>query len=454
MSRTTGKDVAKAIQEDLGLETQPTGKEVASAMYRVSSPNFQSTIGDPNDVSSLEFMNGLLEYPDSLGVEFMTLATRIGRVIAHRNILTNKLAPFKMENMALGYTMEEYFIECAKEHSYNQADAEDTLFKRELPDIKTAFYVVNRKSYYPATITDDDMRKYFVSWDGVNSLIARIVDSMYNGDNKDDYNYMKSALVKHYENGLMKIVKTNAVTDTDTAKELARKITEYVSYLTEPTNEYNAMAVTKQNDYEDIYVILNGKSNSYLNIDWLAQTFQLEFAEFKAHVLVLPTLPSTTQGTIEALVVDSEIYRVFDQKYSVGVAYNAKGLYWNYFLHHWEGIATSRFANAIAFVSGDVAEKVTAIYANPTVVQVKKGGSVTVPFTVQTSGLNAPISLKATSGESTGEQTTVVSATLTDDSRHVTIKGLEAIKNEGLTTVTIKDEVSNVKCDIKVVYSV
>lgn len=452
MPRTTGKDVAKAIQEDLGLETQPTGQEVASAMYRVSSPNFQSTIGDPNDVSSLEFMNGLLEYPDSLGVEFMNLATRIGRVIAHRNILTNKLAPFKMENMALGYTMEEYFVECAKEHAYDQDDAENTLFKRELPDIKTAFYVVNRKSYYPATITDDDMRKYFVSWEGVNSLIARIVDSMYNGDNKDDYNYMKTALVTHYENGLMKIVKTSAVTDTDTAKELARKITEYVSYLTEPTNEYNAMAVTKQNDYEDIYVILNGKSNSYLNIDWLAQTFQLEFAEFKAHVLVLPTLPtlsSTTQGTIEALVVDSEIYRVFDQKYSVGVAYNAKGLYWNYFLHHWEGIATSRFANAIAFVSGDVDEKVTAIYANPTVVQVKKGGSITVPFTVQTSGLNAPINLTVTSGDSK-----MVSATLTDDLRHVTIKGLEAINAEGLTAVTIKDTNSNVTCDIKVVYNV
>lgn len=449
MPRTTAKDVTKTLKDNLGMDHEPTGQEVANAMYRSASPNFQSTIGDPNEVSSLEFMNGLLEYPDTLGVEFMNLATRIGRVIAHRNILRNKLAPFKMANMALGYTMEEYFVECAKEHEYDQADAESTLFKRELPAIKKAFYIVNRKSYYPATITDDDMRKYFISWDGVNSLIARIVDSMYNGDNKDDYNYMKSALVTHYENGLMKIVNTSAVTDTETAKELARKITEYVSYLTEPTNEYNAMAVTKQNDYEDIYVILNGKSNSYLNIDWLAQTFQLEFAEFKAHVLVLPTLPSTAQGTIEALVVDSEIYRVFDQKYSVGVAYNAKGLYWNYFLHHWEGIATSRFANAIAFVSGTVEEKVTAIYSNPQVVQVKKDGSVTVLFTVQTNGLNAPIRLTATS-----DAPTMVSATLSNDLRHVTIKGLPEITSEGLATVTIKDTNSNVTCDIKVVYNV
>ena len=449
MARTTASDVSKTLQEDLSMDHEPTGQEVARAMYNISSSSFRNTIGDPNEVSSLEFMSGLLEYPDTLGVEFMSLATRIGRVIAHRNILRNKLAPFKMANMPLGYTMEEYFVECAKEHEYNQADAENTLFKRELPDIKTAFYVVNRKSFYPATITDDDLRKYFVSWDGVNSLIARIVDSLYNGDNKDDYNYMKSALVTHYENGHMKIVNTSAVTNTDTAKELARKITEYVSYLTEPTNEYNAMAVTKQNEYDDIYVILNGKTNSYLNIDWLAQTFQLEFAEFKAHVLVLPTLPSTGQGTIEAIVCDSEIYRVFDQKYSVGVAYNAKGLYWNYFLHHWEGIATSRFANAIAFVSGDVQEKVTAIYANPQVVSVKKDSSVTVPFTVQTSGLNAQYSLTATSSVSNK-----VTATIDPDLKHVRINGLTAIDAEGLATVTIKDTVSNVECQIKVVYNV
>lgn len=449
MGRTSASDVSKTLQKDLSMDHEPTGQEVARAMYNISSSSFRNTIGDPNEVSSLEFMSGLLEYPDTLGVEFMSLATRIGRVIAHRNILRNKLAPFKMANMPLGYTMEEYFVECAKEHEYNQADAENTLFKRELPDIKTAFYVVNRKSFYPATITDDDLRKYFVSWDGVNSLIARIVDSLYNGDNKDDYNYMKSALVTHYENGHMKIVNTSAVADTETAKELARKITEYVAYLTEPTNEYNAMAVTKQNEYDDIYVILNGKTNSYLNIDWLAQTFQLEFAQFKTHVLVLPTLPSTAQGTIEAIVCDSEIYRVFDQKYSVGVAYNAKGLYWNYFLHHWEGIATSRFANAIAFVSGDVTEKVTAIYANPQVVSVKKDGSVTVPFTVQTSGLNAKYNLTATS--SVDDK---VSAIIDPDLRHVTIKGLSTIDAEGLATVTVKDTVSNVECEIKVVYNV
>ena len=91
MPKTTAQDVSKALQDDLGMDHQPNGQEVASAMYNISSSNFRSTIGDPNETSSLEFMNGLLEYPDTLGVEFMNLATRIGKVIAHRNMLTNKL---------------------------------------------------------------------------------------------------------------------------------------------------------------------------------------------------------------------------------------------------------------------------------------------------------------------------------------------------------------------------
>lgn len=448
MARTNAKDVAVAIQNELGLESTPTSQEIATAMYNSTSANFKATIGSPEDINSLEFMSGLLEYPDTLGTEWITLATRIGRVIAHRNILSNKLAPFKMANMPLGYTMEEYFVECAKEHEYNQADAEDTLFKRSLPDIRTAFYVVNRKSYYPQTVTDDDFRKYMVSWDGVTTLIAKIVDSLYNGDNKDDYNYMKSALVSHYENGHMKIVNTSAVTNEDTAKELATKITEYTSYLTEPTADYNAMAVTKQNNYDDIYVIVNGKTNAYLKTQWLAQTFQLEEAEFKTHYLVVPTLPTTSQGTIEALVVDSEIYRVFDQKYSVGVAYNAKGLYWNYFLHHWEGIATSRFANAIAFVSGNVEEKVTAIYVNPQVAKVTKGESITLPYTIQTSGLNATYKMEVTSSSD------LVTAELMSDGKHIKVTGSSEITEEGLATVTIKDTVSQVSCDVSIVYNV
>ena len=447
MARTTAKEVNKQIQETLNLETEPTGQEVAHAMYMASSPSFRASIGDPNEVNSLDFMNGLLDYPETLATEWVNLATRIGRTIAHKNILKNKLAPFKMTEMPLGYTMEEFFVDVAKEHEYNQAKAETEQFKRELPDIKSRFYVVNRKSFYKQTITDDDLRSYFVSWDGVSSLIAKIVDALYNGDNKDDYNYMKSALVSHYENGYMKIVKTDAVTDNATAKSLATKITEYIAYLTEPTSEYNGAGVIKQNDYDEIYVILNAKSNAFMNVEWLSQTFQLDIADFKAHVLVIPTLPNSSNGTIEAMIVDREIYRVFDQKYAVTVKYNGEGLYWNYWLHHWEGIATSQFANAIAFVSGVVNEKVTGFKFKENPVTVAKGKSVVVPFEVLKTGTNVNKSLVVES------KSVQLKAEILPNLDAIKITGLDGITQNGLGTVELRDTVSSVKAILNVVYT-
>ena len=430
-TKTTSSDVLEAVSAATGSDV--TSQELASAMYAKTSPSFKSVIGDPSETNSLDFINGVLEYPDTLATEWVSLATRIGRTIAHKNILKNKLASFKMDNMHLGYTLEEFFVDAAKEHGYDQSISEEEQFKRELPDIKTAFYTVNRKAFYKQTITDDDLRSYFVTWDGVSQLIAEIVNALYNGDNRDEYNYMKSALVSHYENGYMKIVPSSKVADEVTAKDLARSITEYCAYLTEPSNGYNAMGVTKQNDYDDLYIVLNAQSYAYLNIDWLAQTFQLPVAEFKAHVLLVPTLPKTAQGEIQAMIVDKEFFRVFDQKYSVTTKYNGEGLYWNYWLHHWEGIATSRFANAIAFVSGVADEKVTAIYVSPAVAKASKGESVEADVSVQTTGIDAAVTLTATTSSNN------ITATLSDDNKKLTVMVSDSITADSTESVAITD---------------
>ena len=82
-------------------------------------------------------------------------------------------------------------------------------------------------------------------------------------------------------------------------------------------------------------------------------------------------------------------------------------------------------------------------------VEGRKGANTTVPVTVQTSGLNAQDSWTVTSSA-----VDKVKFTIESDFTHVTIEGLDAIDAEGLATVTIKDTVSDVTCDIKVVYNV
>ena len=46
--------------------------------------------------------------------------------------------------------------------------------------------------------------------------------------------------------------------------------------------------------------------------------------------------------------------------------YNAQGLYWNYFFHHWQILSTSLFGNAVAFTT--TTPTVTALTVEPATV--------------------------------------------------------------------------------------
>lgn len=442
MARKQTPAQTQADIAELTGATEVSGVEVAHAMYKAASPTFRATLGDPSETNSLDFMNGLLQYPDTLGNEWITLATRIGRTIAHKNTLKNSLAPFKMDNMRLGYTLEEYFVDVAEQHDFSY-DGDESPFAQEKPNIKTMFHVVNRKAKYKQSISEDQLRPYFVTWDGVFGLVTEVVNALMNGDNKDEYNYMKSAIVSHFENGYMKIVKVPEVVDRESAEAFATTVIEYAGLLQEPTNEFNAMGVYKQNDIEDIYLILTAKSNANVQTKWFVPAFQMAEAEFKVHLLMIPTLPNTAGKKVQGFMVDRELFRFFDQLYTTKTIYDPDHLRWIYYLHHHEIISTSRFANAIAFVSGDITDGVTAIYTNPQVVQIKQGESKTVDVSIQTTGIDANKSITAESDDAN------VTALLSSDFKTLTIKAV-TVEAEKVVTVTITDTVTNVNTKLKV----
>ena len=69
--------------------------------------------------------------------------------------------------------------------------------------------------------------------------------------------------------------------------------------------------------------------------------------------------------------------------------YNTQGLYWNYWLNHWQIFNASPFENAIAFVTAT--PTISAITLHPTTadgVKVYNGNSV--QFTVEATGTNNP----------------------------------------------------------------
>ena len=163
--------------------------DVLNAIRNSASVNYQDyvPIATPNAESIREIGNVIMDYP-SLQNEFLNaLINRIGRVLITSRMYQNPWSMFKKGLLDYGETIEEVFVNIAKPFQYDIEDSEDTVFKRTMPDVKSAFHILNYQEFYPVTIQDKDLRKAFLSWDGITDLIGRIVDSMYSAANLDEF---------------------------------------------------------------------------------------------------------------------------------------------------------------------------------------------------------------------------------------------------------------------------
>ena len=101
----------------------------------------------------------IMDYP-ALQNEFLSaLVNRIGLVIITSKMYSNPLSVLKKGVLEHGETIEEIFVNIAKPFTFNPEEAEDKQYKREIPDVRSAFHILNYKKFYKVTISDDQLRQ-------------------------------------------------------------------------------------------------------------------------------------------------------------------------------------------------------------------------------------------------------------------------------------------------------
>ena len=147
------------------------------------------------DPESIRTIGAIIMDSPSLQNEFLNaLYNRIGRVIVESKQWDNPWALFKKGVLEFGETIESVFVDMAKPFQYDPAVAENTIFKREIPNVRATFYVMNYQKFYKSTIQNNDLKMAFLSWDGITDLISKIVESMYTAANYDEFQVMKYLL--------------------------------------------------------------------------------------------------------------------------------------------------------------------------------------------------------------------------------------------------------------------
>lgn len=419
-----------------------TIRDNASANYRDYVP-----VADPTDQQSVRNIGGvIMNYPALQNEYLNALMNRIGRVIITSKLFYNPWSGLKKGLLEFGETVEEIFVNIAKPFQFDPAVAESEVFKREIPDVRAAFHILNYQKFYKATISNDQLRQAFLSWQGITDLIAKIVDSMYTGANYDEFLTMKYMLARNILQGRMNVTEVAPVS-AENAKTIVSTIKGVSNVWEFPSTNYNLSGVTTQTDKRDQIILLNAKFDAVIDVEVLAVAFNMEKAEFMGNRILVDSFGAldtarlnllfkddpnyvplseaelSALDAIPAVMVDRDWFMIFDNFYNFTENYNGQGLYWNYFYHTWKTFSVSPFANNTVYVAG--APTVTSVTVTPATATVLKGQSLHLTANVVTTNF-APKSVTWTITGNTSQDT------------HIDIYGnLFVAEDETGTTITV-----------------
>lgn len=360
------------------------GVNVLNVIRQNATAVYQDRIPEATAENLHEVGDAILTYEAQANEFVNALVNRIGLVILNSRMANNPLAALKKGRLAVGETIEEIYIDVIKAQTYDPRAAQDTLFKRHLPNVSSVFHSVDSQLNYPLTISNEQLRKAFLSYDSLDRFIAGLVDSMYKSATLDEFIQMKQLISEWNENSRFIVEPITAVTDAASAREAMIKIKAVSDGMTIFNNQMNYAGVWTSTPKDEQYLITTPDFNARMDVDVLAAAFHMDKAEFAGHVIVVDNIGDLGDDGIEAILVDKNWYQVYDYLRTFKTAYNGEGLYWNYFYHVWMVYSLSPFANAVAF--GTAAPTVTALTVNPTTATVKAGGTVQITTTVTGTG--------------------------------------------------------------------
>ena len=344
--------------------------DILNTIRANASYEYQSSVPVVAKASDIPRVGEVLYGYPALANQFINaLINRIALVRVKSAVFNNAYAELKKGYLEFGETVEEVFVNIAKAREFSVEKAEYREMKRTLPDVRTAFHAMNWRVQYPVTIQDEDLRQAFTSMNGVQDLIAKIVDAVYTAAEYDEFLLFKYLMIKAIAHGKMYPVAIGA--DIKDGAVKFRGISNKIAFM---SDKYNASGVTTATPKADQYIFMDSEYNANYDVNVLAGAFNMDKAEFigklkliddwttfdndrfaeiaKESDMIEPITPEelALMANVKAVLVDSEWFQFYDNNNKFTEKYVSSGMYWNYFYNVWKTVSSSPFSNAIVFV--------------------------------------------------------------------------------------------------------
>ena len=346
--------------------------DILNTIRANGSYEYQSMVPEISNATDIPKVGDILYGYPSLANQFVNaLVNRIALVSVKSATFNNAYAELKKGYLEYGETVEEVFVSIAKAREFSAEKAEKREHKRSLPDVRTAFHAMNWRVQYPITIQDEELRMAFLSVNGVQDLIAKIVNAVYVASEYDEYLLFKYLMIKAITKGKMYPVSIGSG-DMSEAAVAFRAMSNQLTFM---SNKYNASAVTTTTQKKDQYIFMDSTYNAKYDVNVLAGAFNMEKADFIGKLKLIDDWTTfdndrfseilencdmieavtaeelALMKDVKAVLVDGEWFQVYDNHNKFTEKYVASGEYWNYFFNVWKTISSSPFSNAIVFVA-------------------------------------------------------------------------------------------------------
>ena len=345
--------------------------DIINTIRANASYEYQQLVPEITDAIEIPKVGEVLYGYPALANQFINaLVNRIALVRVKSATFNNAYAELKKGYLEFGETVEEVFVAICKAREFSAEKAKDRELKRSLPDVRSAFHTMNWRVQYPVTIQDEDLRMAFTSAQGVQDLIAKIIDSVTTASEYDEFLLFKYLMIKAIAHGKMYPVAIDATDIKDFGKK-SRGVSNLITFM---SNKYNANGVHTTTPKADQYIFMDAMFNADYDVEVLASAFNMDKAEYQGKLKLIDDFGTFDNerfnviransdmieevtaeelaicAKVKAVLVDKEWFQVYDNLTKFTEDYVASGMYWNYFYNVWKTVSYSPFSNAIVLV--------------------------------------------------------------------------------------------------------
>ena len=382
--------------------------DILNVIRENASYEYQSLVPAVTQATDIPKVGEVLYGHPAMANQFLNaLINRIAAVRVKSATFNNPYASLKKGYLRFGETVEEIFVEMAKAVEFSAEKGAAREFKRTLPKVRSAFHVMNWRVLYPVTIQDEDLRMAFTSMEGVQDLIAKIVNTVYTAAEYDEFLLFKYLLIKSINNGGIKKQYLTVAAGADPDKEAAiafRSLSNKMEFI---SDAYNASGVHTNTKRADQYIFMDADYNAQFDVNVLSAAFNMDKADFMGHLKLIDDWTTfdndrfdiirensdgleevtaaelAAMADVKAIVVDEEFFQIYDNNNKFTEKYVASGLYWNYFYHVWKTVSWSPFSNAVAIIGGTASAAPATVTATVTSVDTSADAvvyNIVLPF--------------------------------------------------------------------------